>query len=63
MLKLTIKIEGKTFADLELALAEVNKKVKEEYGSGFDSNEDGSYSFDITGDEEGEPESESEETD
>lgn len=56
MLKLNVKIEGKTFSDLELALEEVKKKVAEEYGSGFDSNEDGRYSFVIAGEEEGEEE-------
>lgn len=57
-MKLNIEIEGKTLSDLEFALDEVKRKVEETYRSGFDSNEDGSYQFEITGEEEEEEEEE-----
>lgn len=46
-MKLTIKIEGEDWGDLELALSEVTKAVSAEYVSGADSNDTGSYSFQV----------------
>lgn len=51
MLNLNIEIKGRTYSDLEYALQEVMKKVKDEFKSGMDSNETGSYSFDTDGQE------------
>lgn len=61
MLTLTVNIDGDRKGDLELALNEVRRSVKEGYLSGADSTEDdtGSYDFQITG--EAEPAGESEE--
>jgi hypothetical protein len=55
MLTLTVTVEGKTQDDLTLALKEVLAKVEGDYSSGSDSNDSGSYRFDVTGEEEGEP--------
>lgn len=52
MLTLSITCEGRTFDDLALALEEIQSKVTEEYTSGMDHNEDGSYLFNILGQEE-----------
>lgn len=49
MLELKVHIKGKTTGDLELALVEVVKKVSEGYLVGTDSNDDGHYSFAVTG--------------
>lgn len=46
-MKLTIKIEGEDWGDLELALSEVTKAISAEYVSGADSNNTGSYSFQV----------------
>ena len=45
---LRITITGESFCDLEVALDEVKKHIEEEYLSGFNSNETGSYEFDVT---------------
>lgn len=50
-MKLTVKVEGHTLVDLELALAEAIKKVSSGYTSGFDENETGSYDFSVVGEE------------
>jgi hypothetical protein len=47
MKKLSIKVNGKTAADLTIALDEVKKKVEQGFLSGFDSNDSGDYEFDI----------------
>ncbi len=52
MLNVTIKAKGKTWSDLTLAIEEVLHKLREEYLSGMDSNDDGSYSFNVKGQEE-----------
>ena len=52
MLKLTIEIEAKSESGLEISLEECLKKVKEGYYSGMDGNDDESYSFQRTGEEE-----------
>ncbi len=46
---LKIEISGHQDGDLETALEEVLKKVRGGYTSGFDSNDTGSYSFEVTG--------------
>jgi len=46
-IKLNIEVEGDTDSDIEIALEEVIAKVQEGYLSGFDSNESGSYSFNV----------------
>lgn len=52
MLELKITIKGKTTGDLEIALTEIADKVENGYTSGFDSNGDGSFNFEIEGEEE-----------
>lgn len=44
---LTIRIRGLDANDVEQALDEVRKKVREGYLSGFDSNDTGRFQFDI----------------
>ena len=51
MLNLSVSAQGKTFRDLEYALEEVLPKIRKEYLSGMDSNDDGGYFFDVTGEE------------
>ena len=51
MKRLKVAIKGKTDGDVQVALEEVLKKVKEGYVSGADSNDDGQYRFDVTGQE------------
>lgn len=41
----TIELEGETTEDLEIAIDEVKRLLSEGYFSGFNSNENGSYSF------------------
>jgi hypothetical protein len=48
-MKLTIEITGDDWYDLELAVEEVLRLVEENYLSGFNRNETGSYRFDIEG--------------
>jgi|CXWL01.1.fsa_nt_gi hypothetical protein len=50
-LKLTVKIEGKTLGDLEIALERVKSQVAEGYVTGHDRNESGNYTFDRKGEE------------
>lgn len=45
--KISLNLEGKTDRDLELALEEAIKKIKEGYTSGSDSNDSGSYSLEV----------------
>lgn len=52
MIAANIHVEGKTTEDLLLALEEVTRKVREGFTSGFDSNEDGRFQFDLQGSEE-----------
>ena len=47
MKQLEITISGKTESDLTIALDEVRRKVEEGFLSGFDSNDSGSYTFEI----------------
>ncbi|ALA07305.1 hypothetical protein SECTIM467_181 [Brevibacillus phage SecTim467] len=51
MLQVKIELNGKTMSDIEDALEEAKKKILEGYGSGFDSNDSGSYSFQVDGEE------------
>lgn len=44
----TITCEGETEEDLNLAFEEAGRLIKEGYTSGHDSNNTGSYSFDLT---------------
>jgi 6-pyruvoyl-tetrahydropterin synthase len=44
---LTIKVEGETEDDLVLALKELTPKVEDGYVSGMDSNDTGSYHFEV----------------
>ena len=48
-MKLIAKIEGNTFDDLVLALDEIRRLTADEYTSGSDSNDTGSYNFTIEG--------------
>lgn len=50
-MKLTVTIDGYQQGDLELALREVESKVAQGYKSGFNSNDTGSFRFDIEGQE------------
>lgn len=52
MLTVTIELTGKTWADLDVALEEVRGLLQEEYLTGTNSHEDGSFFFDVTGEEE-----------
>ena len=56
MLKLTIEIEAKSHVGLETSIEEVLRVVKNGNTSGFDGNDDESYSFSTTGYEEPEEE-------
>lgn len=47
MKTLTAEVEGATTHDLVLALEELVRQVNLGYGSGFDENEDGNYSYSI----------------
>lgn len=47
MKKLTVLVEGKKDHDLVDALNEVIRLIKGGFSSGLDSNEDGSYSFQV----------------
>jgi len=47
MKMLSVKVNGKTAADLAIALDEVKRKVEQGFLSGFDSNDSGNYEFDI----------------
>jgi hypothetical protein len=48
---ITIELEWKDEGDKELALEEAVSKIGQGYFSGFDSNDDGSYSFTVREDE------------
>ncbi len=52
MLNGTINVEGKTISDIELALEEALKRIKAGNTSGFDGNDEGSFEFQISGEEE-----------
>lgn len=52
MLKLTAEITGRTVADLELALQEVQRLVSGDFTSGANSNDTGGFSFNVSGEEE-----------
>ena len=49
MLKEKIEFEGKTYSDVEIAIDEAKKKILQTFTSGFDSNDDGNFSFEIEG--------------
>lgn len=57
----TIEIKGNTQSDIELAIEEIARLVSQEFLSGFNSNDTGSFTFDSTG--EYEPEEEDDEPD
>ena len=52
MIKGKIEFEGNTLSDVELAIDEAEKKIMQTYTSGFDSSDDGNYSFEVEGEEE-----------
>lgn len=54
MMELNIEIEGAEESDLEMALEEVLRKVRQGYRSGFDSNDSGRFNFDVSGSPESE---------
>ena len=56
MRNLKINIEGKSDSDLEIALEEVLRVIKNGNMSGMDSNDSGEFNFQISGDEEPEKE-------
>jgi hypothetical protein len=47
MFDLSLTIKGDTEDDLELAMLEILRLIREGFTSGFDSNESGSYSFTV----------------
>lgn len=51
MLKGSISFEGKTQADVEMAIEEALRVIKNGNRSGFNENEDGEFSFEISGEE------------
>ena len=58
MLNLNVEITGKTFYDLELALRECLKHAENNVWMAMDGNDDGNYSYTVSGDEEEELEDE-----
>lgn len=44
----TITCEGETEEDLNQAFEEAHRLIKEGFTSGYDQNDTGSYSFDLT---------------
>ena len=51
MLTATIQLTGSTREDLLLALDEVAAKIGDDYTTGSDRNETGSYTFEVDGSE------------
>ena len=51
-LEVTIKASGKTMSDIEAALEEATRKVLDGFTSGGDRNDTGSYTIDVTGEDE-----------
>lgn len=49
MLNVTINLEGKTQSDIENALGEVTRLLREGYTSGHNSNNTSAYHFDVEG--------------
>jgi hypothetical protein len=45
--QISIAVEGMDEGDLELALEEAVRKIKDGYTSGFDCNDTGRYSFNV----------------
>lgn len=58
MLNVEITIEGKTWGDVELALDEAKRRLMQETYLGFDENEDGSFHYEVEGEEESDEEEE-----
>ena len=52
MLTCTVELTGKTTSELELAAQEAIKKIAQGCYGGGDSNDDGSYFFNVCGQEE-----------
>jgi len=52
MLTCTIELTSKSTSELELAAQEATKKIAQGCYSGGDSNDDGSYFFSVSGEEE-----------
>lgn len=52
MFKATITLQGNTIGDLELAMEEVSRNIREGFTSGHNRNESGRYQFAIEGEEE-----------
>lgn len=52
MLSGKIEFTGKTMSDVEAAVEEALERIKNENTSGFDRNEDGSFTFEVDGEEE-----------
>ena len=44
----TITFEGKTYSDVEMAIEETLRRIKEGYSIGTDSTEDGKFTFEIS---------------
>lgn len=51
MIEGTIKFSGKTMEDVQLAISTAASGINEDYTTGADSNDSGSYSFDVSGEE------------
>lgn len=52
MIVLSIQASGKTMDDLSFAIDEISKAMYEGFTSGANQNDDGSYTFQLAGDEE-----------
>jgi len=52
VLKANVEIEGRTALDIEAALTEVLRSLESGNTSGFDRNDDGRYSFEVSGEDE-----------
>lgn len=47
-----IEFTGKTIGDVVLAITEATSRIELDFTSGMDSNDDGSFTFEIEGEEE-----------
>lgn len=52
MLTLTVNIEGNQPGDLEIAIEEVARLIREGYLCGMNSNDTGKFNFNVAGEEE-----------
>lgn len=51
MITATIEVTGSSMSDIELAIEEAAKAIVQGYLTAYNSNDTGSYQFDVTGEE------------